>query len=182
ARYWSCGIAQIALTWLLQMKAAGRGLRSAVMREVLDRFGKVALPAFLIVAVSGLVNALIELGHISALWQVPYGRVLAVKISLVGVIALASYWHALRLRPKLLSANPHPPEMLERRHWRLLSAEPLLAVAVVAAAAALVAFPLPPRQHRAADEARAASPNCHPCPLSTPRADEPPVAEPAGSN
>jgi copper transport protein len=182
AAVWIGGIAQIAVTWLPQMSAAGRSLRSAVMRGVLDRFGKVALPAFLIVAVSGLVNALIELGGVSALWQAPYGRVLAVKIGLVGVIALASYFHALRLRPRLLSANPHPPEVLERRHWRLLSLEPLIAVAVVGAASALVAFPLPPRQLRAADEARAASPNCNPCPLPIPRTDELSVAEQAGSN
>jgi copper transport protein len=180
ASIWVGGIGQIALTWFPWVQMTDRGSRSTVMKAVLDRFGRVALPAFLVVAASGLVNALIELGYISALWQTTYGRVLAAKIGLVGVIALASYWHALRLRPRLLAANPHPPERLERRHWRLLSSEPLIAVAVVGAAAALVAFPLPPRQLGATDEARAA-PNCDPCPLPAARNNELSVADRAGS-
>jgi copper resistance protein D len=150
---------------------------------VLKRFGKVALPAFFVVVASGLVNALIELGHVQALWESSYGRVLAVKIALVGAVALASYLHALRLRPRILASNPHLPEKLERRHWRLLSSEPAIAICVVAAAATLVAFPLPPRQLGEAGEAEAtASAACNPRPLRAPRPDELSVADQAGSS
>jgi copper transport protein len=150
---WLGGLAQIGVTWLPQVRTAAGPLRLAVMREVLKPFGRVALPAFLTVLATGLVNALIQLGRPSALWQSSYGRVLAVKIGLVGLIALASYLHALRLRPRLLAANPHPPARRERQHWRLLGAEPLLAVGVAFAAATLVAFPLPPRQLQESDQA-----------------------------
>ena len=180
ASVWIGGIAQVAATWLAPMRTLGGALRLAVMRSVLGRFGKVALPAFLVVATSGVVNALIEVGRVQDLWLTPYGRVLAVKIAFVGVVALASYWHALRLRPRILAANPHPPEPLERRHWRLLSAEPIVALAVVAAAAALVAFPLPPGQLADADQA-GATPSCDPCPIRAARTDELPIAEQAGS-
>ncbi len=141
---WLGGIAQIAVTWLRQLPKAPGELRLGVMRFVLKRFGAVALPAFLGVVASGLANALTQLGGVSPLWGSPYGRVLAIKIALVGLIALASYAHAIRLRPRLLTANPHPPEQAERRHWRLLGAEPLIGIGVVLAAATLVAFPLPP--------------------------------------
>jgi copper transport protein len=180
AAVWIGGIAQIALAWLPVIHRTGRTLRSEVMRAVLERFGKVALPAFLVVASTGLTNALIELGEVRALWDSSYGRVLAVKIALVGLIAVASYVHALRLRPRLLEANPHPHERVERRHWRLLSVEPLLAVAVVGVAAVLVAFPLPPRQLGELAEAEPVA-ACDPCPLPAPKRDELVVADQAGS-
>lgn len=183
AAVWLGGLAQIALAWLPLRRTAARELRRAVMADVLERFGRVALPAFLIVASTGLVNAWIQLGEPSALWQTSYGRLLGLKIALVAAIALVSYWHAIRLRPRLLQANSRAPERLERRHWRLLGSEPLLAVAVVAVAAVLVAFPLPPRQLADADEAQGrAGEACDPCPQPKPRANELAVAEQAGSS
>lgn len=180
---WVGGIAQIATSWLPQVRAASGELRLAVMRGVLERFGRVAVPAFILVVTTGLVNALVQLGHPSALWETGYGRVLAVKVALVGLIAVASYLHALRLRPRLLAANPHPPARRERRHWRLFSAEPILALVVVLSAATLVAFPLPPRQLEQTDEAEAAgAPACDPCPLPRPRSTELGVADHAGSS
>jgi copper transport protein len=180
AAVWIGGIAQIAAAWVPALGRAGSELRMAVMRGVLPRFGRLALPAFLIVVASGLTNALIQLGRPGALWETAYGRVLALKIALVALIAGASYAHAIRLRPRLLAANPRPPARLERRHWRLLSIEPALAIGVMGAVAALVAFPLPPRQLGETEEARAEA-LCDPCPLPKPGAGELAVAEQAGS-
>jgi copper transport protein len=177
---WIGGIAQLALFWL-PLARTDRELSRAAMRSVLPRFGRLALPAFLIVASTGLANALIELGGPEALWESAYGRLLAVKFALVALIALASYGHALRLRPRLAGGNPHPSPRLERRHWRLLASEPFLAAGVIAAAAALVTFPLPPQQLGEADEAAAAVP-CEGCPLPKANADELAVAEQAGPN
>jgi hypothetical protein len=73
-------------------------------------------------------------------------------------------------------------EREQRRHWRLIRAEPLLGLGVVAVVAFLVAFPLPPRQLGEADEARAATVVCDPCPLAKPAADELAVAGRAGSH
>jgi len=53
---------------------------------------------------------------------------------------------------------------------------------VAGAVAVLVAFPLPPRQLQASDEAIAAAPACNPCPLRLPKANELAVAEEGGSN
>jgi len=178
---WIGGIAQLALLWLPLARRGDRELRLGAMRSVLPRFGRLALPAFLLVASTGFANALIELGRPEALWQSAYGRLLLVKVALVALIALASYGHALRLRPRLAAGNPHPSSRLERRHWRLLASEPLLAVAVIAAAAALVTFPLPPQQLGEADEAAAAE-LCEGCPLPKAGSDQLAVAEQAGAN
>jgi len=181
AAAWLGGIALIVIVWWTRVRGSGRAARLFAARQVLPAFGRVAVPAFILVASTGAVSALVQLGHLQALWQTAYGRVLLAKIALVALIAAASYTHALRLRPRLLAANPHPNERVERRHWRLLRSEPFLGAAVVAAVAFLVAFPLPPRQLGEADEAAAAERPCDPCPLPRPAADELAVAEHAGS-
>ena len=180
AGVWVGGIAQIALTWLPLVRRGDPALQREAARSVLPRFGRLALPAFLVVAATGSTNAIIQLGRPAALWETAYGRVLAVKIALVGLIALASYLHAFRLRPRLAAANPPPEAVSERRHWRLLFSEPLLAGGTIAAVAVLVAFPLPPQQLGEADEAEAAAP-CEGCPLPRARDDQFVVAEQAGS-
>ncbi|MBA3264171.1 MAG: copper resistance protein CopC/CopD [Thermoleophilaceae bacterium] len=181
AATWLGGIALVVVVWGPRLGRHSSEVRGYVARRVLPAFGRVALPAFLVVASTGSVSALVQLGHVQALWESPYGRLLLVKIALVGLIAAASYVHALRLRPQLIAANPHPDGRVERRHWRLLRSEPLLGLGVVAAVAFLVAFPLPPRQLGEADEAVAAGPPCDPCPLPRPKKDELAVAEHAGS-
>lgn len=179
AAIWIGGLAQLAAVWVPRSRRASPGLRLATIRTALPRFGRLALPAFLVVAASGLANALIQLGGVSPLWETAYGRVLAVKIALVGLIAAASYGHALRLRPRLVEGNPGSGAAAERRHWRLLASEPALALGVVAAAATLVGFPLPPQQ--LGESAAAAEPACEPCPVPEPRHDQLAVAEAAGT-
>jgi len=143
ASVWTGGIVLIAWAWLPRLPGLPDRGRRRLAEVVLPRFGRVALPAFLTLAIAGIVNAAIQLGSIQALWNAGYGRVLMVKVALVGAIALVSYTHALRIRPRLLAANPHPDERLERRHWRLLASEPILAAAVVLAAGLVIAYPPP---------------------------------------
>lgn len=179
---WAGGISLIVLVWGPRLRRSAQPERLAVMRHVIAVFGRVALPAFVIVVLTGLIGATIELGRVPALWQTDYGRVLTVKVGLVALIAAASCQHALRLRPRLLAADSYPDERLECRHWRLWRAEPLLALGVIAAAALLAAFPLPPRQLRAADAPAARASACDPCPLPGPTLGELAVAERAGAD
>jgi copper transport protein len=184
AAVWVGGIAQIAWAWLPRLRGLDAPARRALLERVLPRFGRVALPAFLAVVVAGLANAIIQLGSVPALWNESYGRVLIVKMALVGAIALASYTHALRIRPRLLRASPPSDDTLERRHWRLLGVESLLGAGVVLAGVLLIAYP-PPSRIPAAQ----AAPGRPPTALSVPR---PPsagltrgqlsVAEQAGSD
>lgn len=180
---WLGGIALIVLVWGGTLRAGDRRARLAIARHVLPAFGDVALPAFVLVALTGLAALLVQLGSPSDLWRTGYGAVLAVKIALVSLIAGASWWHARRLRPRLLAADGAGRARTERRHWRLLRAEPILGLAVVAAVALLATFPLPPRQlGQAADEAQAAGPVCDPCPLPQAGDSELAVADDAGSH
>ena len=122
------------------MDVAGR---RRIVEVVLPRFGTVALPAFVTLVVAGAINAATELGSPQALWSAGYGRVLLAKTALVCVVALLSYRHALRLRPRLLAAGRDYDLRLERLHWRLLASEPILGTGVFLAAALLVAYAPP---------------------------------------
>jgi len=185
---WLGGVALLFLLWWPVVRSGQRETRLAVARHVLAPFGRVAAGAFAVVVATGLVSLVTQLGRIAALWETSYGRLLAIKIVVVGLIAAASAVHALRLRPRLLATEGVRPlergrlkgSDPERRHWRLWRSEPWLALGVVAAVAGLVAFPLPPRQLAQAGEARTAV--CDPCPLPRPAADELAVADSAGSH
>lgn len=175
---WVGGIGLLALVWTRPLRTGDAASRALVAQHVLAPFGRVALPAFVIVSLTGLVSLVTQLGSISALWQTGYGRLLMVKIVLVGAIAAASALHALRLRPRLLGHALS--ESGERRHWRLVRAEPILGLAVVGVVAVLVAFPLPPRQLLAAAEAQPNGAVCEGCPLPSPGPDELAVATRSG--
>lgn len=180
---WVGGIAQIALTWLPALRRGDAVLRRWVVAAMLPRFGRIALPAFVMVAATGIASALFELGSVDQLWQSAYGRVLAAKTAAVAVIAGLSYAHAFRLRPALLDRRPGQParEATERAHRRLLGAEPPVAAIVLALAALLVAFPVPPRESSEFSEAMASVRACEPyCPFAQPEPGELPVAGRAG--
>lgn len=178
---WLGATVLLALVWGPTLRRADRELRRSVARDVLVPFGRVALPAFALVCMTGLVSLVTQVGRLSALWTTDYGRVLAVKIAIVALIAAVSALHALRLRPRLLGPTGDASAAQERRHWHLIHAEPALGSGVITAVAFLVVFPLPPRQLGDADQARAAA-ACDPCPLPKPRADELSVATGAGSH
>jgi hypothetical protein len=166
------------MLWWPVVRFTRAGSRVAIAREVLAPFGRIATGAFLVAVTTGLVSLVTQLGRVAALWDTAYGRLLAVKIVVVGVIAAASFVHARRLRPQLLGGGAS--DGVDRRHWTLWRSEPWLGLAVVAAVAGLVAFPLPPRQLDQAGDAQAAV--CDPCPLPRPAADELGVAGSAGSS
>lgn len=176
---WLGGIALIVLVWAPVLRRHGRELRTVVARHVLPAFGRVALPAFVAVSATGVLSLVVQLSEIADLWQTAYGRVLLAKMFLVALIALVSWSHALRLRPRMLGPSASALGV-ERRHWRLWRAEPLLGLGVAAAVAVLATFPLPPRQLGEAAAALESVPVCDPCPQPRPASDELAVAAGAG--
>ena len=99
------------------------GWRSPEARVLLDRFGRVALIAFGVTALTGLLRATEQLSDVGDLWTTTYGVVLMLKSA--GVLAM-------------LAAS-----LAWRRGWPAHRAEAALATAVVGATALLAAFPLP---------------------------------------
>jgi putative copper export protein len=94
-------------------------------RALIGRFGRVALIAFAITAMTGVLNATSELREVSELWTTSYGFVLSAKSAAV-------------LAMLILSA------FAWRRGFGLVRFEAGIAILVLAATAALAAYPLPP--------------------------------------
>lgn len=184
AALWAGGVAQLAWAWGPALRTGGTEVRRTVISTVLPRFGRVALPAFVVMAATGSINALIELGALNALWNTAYGRVLAVKVVLVGAAAALSYVHAFHLRARLagVTSEQQTGSRIHAAHRRALRAQAPLGAVVLAAAALLVAFPVPPREVQQAVAASAAAKvlACRPCPLPKPAEDELAVGAAAG--
>lgn len=98
------------------------GWRAREARTLLERFGPVALIAFGVTALTGLLRATEQLASVSDLWTTPYGLVLALKVGGVGVM-LALSALAMRRRP-------------------VVRGEAAVMVLVVGATALLASFPL----------------------------------------
>jgi copper transport protein len=117
------------------------GWRGDEGRKLLLRFSWVALPAFAVTVLMGVVRATEELSKVSDLVSSAYGRVLDVKVLLIAAMLPLSIvaWRRRRPRPR---------------------AEASIAVAVIAATALLSSFPLPPARAAQADaDTASSSPN-----------------------
>jgi putative copper export protein len=99
------------------------GWRSPDARALFDRFGGVALIAFAITALTGVLRASDQLHDMSGLWTTSYGEVLALKSLGVGIMLVLS-------------------AVAWRRGVPLARAEAAVAVVVIGATAFLAAFPL----------------------------------------
>lgn len=91
-------------------------------RELLERFGRVALIAFGVTALTGLLRATEQLQDLSDVWTTAYGVVLSLKVA--GVCAMLGL------------------SFLWRRGRRVAGFDAGVAVMVVGATAVLAAFPL----------------------------------------
>jgi copper transport protein len=118
---WAGGIVALAT-----LRPPG-GWRGEEGRMLLVRFGRVALIAFAITAMTGVLDATAELRDVSDLWTTSYGLVLSAKT--LGVLAML-----------VLSV------LAWRRGFALLRVEAGLGLAVLGATALLAAYPLPPAQ------------------------------------
>ncbi len=109
---------------LAAIRAPG-GSRSLEARVLLERFTPVALVAFSLTALTGLLQAVEELSSPLDLLHSTYGNVLALKLVAIGAMLPLSLlaWRRLQPRPRLEAA---------------------IVLIVVSASALLAAFPLPP--------------------------------------
>lgn len=106
------------------------------LAAVLARYSSVALAAFVIVALSGTVRAVIGLRDWAALFS-PYGVILGVKIVALVLLGLLGAWYRLRLIGRLREAAP------SRTFWTLVACELALMGVASGAAAALARTPPP---------------------------------------
>jgi len=114
--------------------------RIRILVGFLLRFSGLALIAVSLIAVSGTIQAILQMGAVSELWQTAYGRALSVKIVLFLLLIGLGAANRRKVIPALVERKrgglaPGAPGRSIRRNLRL---EVVLAVLVLAATAALV--------------------------------------------
>jgi len=115
------------------------------VHAMIRRFSKVALPAVLIMAASGIVLALLRLDGWKALTGSEYGRLVLLKaLILLSVVAIGA-WHRLVLIPRMADAGAGggPDAMAQRRFALAIRTEIFLAAALILLAGMLATTPPP---------------------------------------
>jgi copper transport protein len=118
------------LVWLL---LGIRGMGHSERTEAVRRYSGIAGIALGIVALTGLLRAVSEVGSVGGLFTTPYGRTLLVKVSLVAVLALLGALNRFRLIPALSTRDE-----AVRPFRRAVRSEVAVATGVLAVTAVLV--------------------------------------------
>lgn len=125
---------------LFPLWRSSRLLSAADAGALMQRFSIWAVPAVIVVLISGSAISLKQLTSPTKFFDNDYGGVLLVKISLVLVIVCIAAYNKIVLTPKLIAADPAASGTIRRT----IAAEITLYLLVIAAAAALTVT-TPPR-------------------------------------
>ncbi len=101
AALWVGGMLYIATTYLPILRRHSVAERARSLVTVLPYYSPWAVAAVILMAVTGPFSATVHLASWEQLLTTAYGRVLVVKILLVGGLLLTSAVHVLLLRPRL---------------------------------------------------------------------------------
>ena len=101
ASLWIGGMMYIATTYLPIIARVPSQERIRSLLSVLPRYSPLAIAGVIIMLVTGPLNATTRMGSVAQLISTTYGRVLIVKVLLVGGLLLTSAYHVGILRPKL---------------------------------------------------------------------------------
>lgn len=111
---------------------AARGRRVSVQAVVLGRFSSLALWCFVVVFVSGVINAGVRIGSWDQLTS-PYGTLVVLKVLLTVMLGAAGYVHRAAIIPALNDGRVRAGRAL----WQVIIAELALMGALVGVAVAL---------------------------------------------
>lgn len=119
--------------------------RTRLLTDAALRFSSIALVAVVLVAVSGTIQAILDVGSVSALFDTRFGQAVSIKIVIFAVLIGLGAANRRRIIPGLVkrmerSQSPGEPG---NRLKRFLRIEVILVTAVLAVSAALVSYPPP---------------------------------------
>ncbi len=101
AALWIGGMMYIATSYLPILMRVPAQERIRSLLSVLPRYSPLAIAGVILMSVTGPFNATTRMDSVVQLLSTTYGRVLLVKVLLVGGLLLTSAYHVIVLRPKL---------------------------------------------------------------------------------
>ena len=139
---WLGGLVGLLLVWF----GVPARERVPALSVCVPRFSNVAVGSVLVLAATGIGEAVDHMPAVNALWETGYGRAILVKTGLLGGALLIASGNLLRSRPRLIAAAREPAlgDPAARLLRRLVSGEVAVVGAIVFAAAVLSSLPPPP--------------------------------------
>jgi copper transport protein len=139
---WLGGLAGLLVLWF----ALPYRDRVSALSVAVPRFSAVAVGSVLVLAASGIGEALDHLPAVDALWLTGYGQAIIVKSGLLAAALLIASGNLLRSRPQLIKARSRPDagQPAARLLRGLVSGELVVVTAIVFAAAVLSSLAPPP--------------------------------------
>ena len=101
AGLWLGSLAVMVIAGIIPALRAPHDLRGAAVAEMVNGFSPLALVCGPLLIVTGVITALRHLHPFSALWSMPYGYALLVKLCLVAIVFALGAWNWRRQRPRL---------------------------------------------------------------------------------
>lgn len=138
---WIGGLIGLVVLW----QATAALHRVGALSYVVPRFSRVALVSVLLLLGSGIWASVLHVPTLASLWQTSYGKVILIKIGLLGTAMVLAAVNLLRTRPRLAAAERRPDLAGGAANLlrQLVSAEIVLVVWAIFAAAVLTSFAPP---------------------------------------
>jgi putative copper resistance protein D len=140
AGLWLGGL--VPLAWLLRRAQTRETVVITLVRDAVGRFSHMGYFAVGLLAVTGMVNAAFVIGGFAEVFGTPYGRLLAIKITLFLAIVVVALTNRFRLAPRISR-----DATALRALGRTVALEQILGLAILAVVSLLGT--LPPAVHGA---------------------------------
>jgi copper transport protein len=139
---WLGGLIGLLVVWF----AVPARRRIETLSDCVPRFSNVALGSVVVLAATGVGEAIDHMPAVNALWETGYGVAILVKAGLLGGALLIASGNLLRSRPRLIAARRRPElgEPAARLLRALVTSEVVVVLGAVFAATVLSSLAPPP--------------------------------------
>jgi putative copper export protein len=144
---WIGGLSVLAFAIAVALGEDDREVTLESLSVMTKRFTSIAIPATVLLAITGLYNTWIHVESLSALVGTTYGLVLVVKVAISVVMIGLGGINAFVLRPKIVAGSEAGADEGEMRLFNSVRFEMLLAT-IVLLLAGILAFLPPAREHK----------------------------------
>jgi copper transport protein len=131
--------------------------RVPALVRVVPRFSNVAFASVIALIAAGIGNSLFHLPTLASLWETSYGKMVLIKIGVLGVAMLVASGNLLRNAPRLRAADKRPDlvEGAASSLRKLVSVEVVLVIGIIFCAALLTSLAPPSQALAQAGKAKA---------------------------
>ena len=142
---WVGGIACLLLALPAATRQLEGGDRSRLLLAALARFSPIALGSVLVIAVTGVIQAYIDVRSLHGLLHTTYGTLIIVKVLLLAMLIGFGWVNREKLIPALrrLVGDGHPPGGVGAMARRMMRGEILTMLCVFGVTAALISYAPP---------------------------------------